>query len=145
MEVRRSADKKSLLGERMSSEESGGALPMAHDGGILQSQVVDQLRPIPAATPENFVCLRGPCVRYLEITSTADVNAPTLGRDPIQLNRYCRAIPGVEIDLTEDAVFACSDWDPVAPKVLEALQSRRDAYLNNNAACRAADEQRAKR
>lgn len=145
MEVRRPEDKKSLIGERMSSEEPGGMLPVAPDGGILQSKPVEQLRPIPAATPENFVCLRGPCVRYLEIVSLSDVNAPTLGRDPIQLNRYCRAIPGIEIDLTEDAVSACSDWDPIAPKLLEALQARRDAYMNNNAACRAADEQRAKR
>lgn len=145
MEVRRPESKKSILGERMSSEEPGPMLAVAPDGGILQSQAVEQLRPVPAATPENFVCLRGPCVHYLEIISIADVNAPTLKRDPVQLNRFCRAIPGIELDLTEDCVFRCSDWDPTAPKVLHALQARREEYLNNNPACRAADAQREKR
>ncbi len=142
MEVRRPESKKALLGERMSSEEPGPMLPVAPDGGILQSHAIDQLRPIPSATPENFVCLRGPCMFYLEIASGADVNAPTLERDPIQINRYCRAIPGIEVDLTEDNVFACNAWDPEAPKAVEARETRRINYLNSHPACGEADTKR---
>lgn len=71
--------------------------------------------PIPPATPETMVCLRGPCKYYVEIVSMFQHGNTkgTLERAPRQQNRFCRAIEGTDIDLTDELVFECNTWEPL--------------------------------
>lgn len=99
--------------------------------------------PIPAATPANFVCLRGPCRHYWEFTSYMSSGNPagTWGddglkddagnhiREPRQINRVCLAHPGTETELTEDCVFDCNRWDPLTPRELKRRDKRRSKHL----------------
>lgn len=138
MEINRGESKKAELGDRLANEEVG-ALPVGPNGG--NPSLVQPPSPAPHAIPENFVCLRGPCVHYLEIRSTAEVEAHVDWK-PIQVNRFCRAIPGIEIDLTEDCVYTCSDWDPRDEYEEMRKLDRRAQWLKNNPACTEADRER---
>lgn len=103
--------------------------PMAGpDGGPVMQGYLGPAEPIPAATPENFICLAGPCRYYIEIHSYAEVETRGLSHTPRQINRLCRVMSGVELDLTDDCVFACSEWDPQDPKELAARDARRKTY-----------------
>lgn len=86
--------------------------------------------PIPPATPETMVCLRGPCKHYMELTSMFQHGNTkgTLEHVPKQTNRFCRAIDGTDIDLTDELVFDCSEWEPLlkAEKLVRA--TRRAQY-----------------
>lgn len=102
--------------------------PPAPDGGPNMARYLGEVEPIPAATPENFICLRGPCKNYVEIHSFAEVESRGLSHTPKQINRLCRVIPGTEIDLTDDCVFHCSEWTPLLPGEMVERNRRRALY-----------------
>jgi hypothetical protein len=103
-------------------------IPAAADGGPNMVGYVGDVDPIPAATPENFICLAGPCKHYMEVHSLADVETRGHNGPPKYINRLCRALPGVEIDLTEDCVFSCSEWAPLLPEERLDIEERRQAF-----------------
>lgn len=86
--------------------------------------------PIPAATPETMICLRGPCRHYMELTSLFQHGNTknTLDHVPKQTNRFCRAIEGTDIDLTDELVFECSNWEPLLRAETLVRSARRDQW-----------------
>lgn len=105
--------------------------PPAPDGGPNMMGYLGTPEPLPAADPDNFVCLRGPCRHYIEIHSFAEVETRGLNHVPKQINRMCKVISGVEIDLTDDCVFHCSEWDPLDSVDVQARERRRQRYLSS--------------
>lgn len=139
MEVVEEEDKRVVPSERLANEEPGALPPPAPDGGI-PPMPLDLPPPIPPASPEEFVCLRGPCRHYIELESLAEVEVKIEGYQPVQKNRYCRVIPGVYLDLTEDSVFGCNRWDPEESDA--GLAQRRKNYLDLHPNCGKADAAR---
>ena len=101
---------------------------------------------VPAATPDHFVCLRGPCRHYWQLETFMASGNPAMTWDPEvglkdedgkpirvprQINRSCLVHPGTETELTEDSVYSCSRWDPLSPREVRARQKRIDKYLRN--------------
>ena len=107
-------------------------LPVAPDNGFMLTLPV-QPAPIPAATKETMICLRD-CKYYLELTTrfNAGNTKGTLGFEPKQLNRFCRAIPGTEIDLTDELVSECTDWEPIPATELTRRTRVQKAWLKKN-------------
>jgi hypothetical protein len=105
--------------------------PIGPDGGFMPGHPLES-EPIPAVTPETMVCLRD-CRHYVEIrTRFAHGNTKgTLAREPVQVNRYCRAIPGSDIELTDELVRECSEWDPDATAAA-ARRMRQEKWLETN-------------
>jgi hypothetical protein len=117
---------------------------IAPDGGFAPGPI-GQPPPIPAATPEHFICLRGPCRSYWQMEtfiasgnpkSTWDpvhgLKDPTTGeplRVPRQISRSCLTHPGTTTELTDDNVYECSRWDPLTPRELKKREGRRSKYL----------------
>lgn len=118
--------------DSMLNDEEPGPLPIGPDGGFVPQMI--QPEPIPAATAENMICLRGPCKYYLQIDSrfNAGNSKGTLDRVPVQKNRFCRAIPGTEVDLTDELVMDCSDWDPIDNLIVIERLIRRETWIKNN-------------
>ncbi len=119
-------------------------IAVAPDGG----PAIEAMGPpaaVPPATPELFVCLRGPCRHYWEIeTHLASGNpADTWGPDglkdedgnairaPRQITRACTYQAGIDTQFTDDIVYACNRWDPIIPiaRVLTALRRRAHALI----------------
>lgn len=98
-------------------------------------------RKLPMATPESFVCLRGPCRFLMTTTSPADLENESY--EPIATDRYCKALPGVLLELTEDSVYSCSDWDPVVES--HERKKRQDTFMRSKLGkqCAEADKKRA--
>jgi len=120
-------DKQVSTGDTWENEQP---IPFAAgpDGAPMLAGFLEVGPPIPQATPNTFLCLRGPCRYYLEIHSMADMETRGLDKPPKQINRHCRVIPGIDFDLTDDCVYACSDWDPLEPKAIAEREARRDRY-----------------
>ncbi len=120
------------------SDFEGAAVPAAPDGGIQPGYALEQPIPPPAVTPENFVCLRGPCRHYWHMITMAGEGNPegtwaALGLSkPRQHNHTCLVNPGMETNLNDDCVYECSQWDPYSPAELMTLRSRRKAYFDRN-------------
>lgn len=114
------------------SEETNALPPVAADGGFMPTFPV-MPEPIPTATKETMICLRD-CKYYLELTTrfNAGNTKGTLGFEPKQLNRFCRAIPGTEIDLTDELVSECSDWEPISETELTRRTKLQKAWLKQN-------------
>jgi hypothetical protein len=108
-------------------------LAAAADGGIAPG-TVGELSNVPAATPRNFVCLRGPCRHYWQIETFFGAGNPVgtweeLGlREPRQISRSCLVHPGTETEVTEDCVFGCNLWDPLSPREARKREKRREAH-----------------
>jgi hypothetical protein len=117
--------------------------PIAPDGGIAPGYGIGLAPAVPAATPTNFVCLRGPCRHYWEVhTFMASGNpAETWGEDglkdehgkpirqPRQINRSCLSAAGNEMELTEDTVYFCNRWDPLTARELRRREKPQQRYL----------------
>lgn len=75
---------------------------------------IKQGEPIPAATPETMICLRG-CKHYVEILTRFQAGNPkgTFDKPPQARNRFCKAIPSSEIDLTDELVEECNLFEPL--------------------------------
>jgi hypothetical protein len=86
--------------------------------------------PIPEATPENLVCLRGPCRHYVEITTRfqSGNTKGTLDHVPRQINRYCNVLQSEHIDLTDEAVLDCSHWYPESEDLIQVRKKAREEY-----------------
>lgn len=118
-----------------------GPMQIAPDGGIMLT--MGQPAAVPPATPDNFVCLRGPCRHYWRMETFMASGNPkgTWGpgglkdehgkpvRVPRQINHTCLAHPGTETELTEDCVFVCNKWDPLLPSDLADRIKRQDKYF----------------
>lgn len=118
-------------------------LALAPDGGPMPSATLPLA--IPPATPEVFVCLRGPCRFYWQIATVIDHgNLGVFGadglRDPVtgatyaeprQLHRTCLAAPGIETDLTEATVVECDRWEPRDPIDVREVELRRRRYYES--------------
>lgn len=115
------------------AEDTQPAPPMGPDGSFMP-QLPVELEPIAEATPENMICLRGPCRFYLEMDTNfqAGNTRGTLERKPIQRNRFCRVIPGDSIPLTDEVVSACSEWDPLVPADTLRRNANRKKWLSKN-------------
>lgn len=85
--------------------------------------------PIPAATPETMICLRD-CKHYMELTSMFQHgnSKNTLDHVPKQKNRFCRAIKGTDIDLTDEVVYECNEWTPLLKEEKLILLTRREQW-----------------
>lgn len=119
--------------------------PLAPDGGFAPGPI-GLPPPLPPATPEHFVCLRGPCRHYWELVTEMPAGNPaeTFGPDgltdqdgqpvqiPRQITRTCTAHVGTETDLTDDNVYACNRWDPLEPGELKKIRKRQAAYFHDH-------------
>jgi hypothetical protein len=104
--------------------------PLAPDGGFVPGHV--DAEPLPQVTPETMVCLRD-CRHYVEIVSRFNHgNARgTLAHEPRQVNRFCAAIAGTDIDLTDELVRECNMWDPT-PELFSARQFRQEQWARDH-------------
>lgn len=134
-------DKHIVLTEKHYADFTPAAVPISPDGGIVPGFAAVPPPPQAYMTPENFVCLRGPCRYYWHLVTDIDMENPDdtwasltdplTGKPltkPRQHTHTCLANPGMETDLTGDSVFECSKWDPFAPTELAQLHARRAAY-----------------
>ena len=90
---------------------------------------ISQPEPIPEATPENFVCLRGPCINYMEVTHRFNHGNREMGDEfaPKQYTRYCLKTIN-PIELTDELVHDCSHWCPMGHKEHAKVEAARNAY-----------------
>jgi hypothetical protein len=122
-----------------------GPLQIGPDGGIAGPIGVPPA--VEAATPEHFICLRGPCRHYWAFetfmasgnpketwdpeTGLKDLDGNPI-RPPRQVSRSCTAQPGIEIELTDDCVYECNRWSPISPRELKRENRRREKYYRQN-------------
>lgn len=122
------------LGDRYQDiQPSPGPVPGPDGMPTMPTGFLGSPDPIPAATPENFLCLRGPCRFYLEFHSMADVEVRGLDHAPKQINRYCTVIQGDSVELTDECITACNAWDPMQPVELRAREERRNIFRQSMA------------
>jgi hypothetical protein len=129
--------------ESLSDVELGGLPSIAPDGGFAPDPI-GMAPSVPAATPEHFLCLRGPCAHYWELETFFASGNPSMTWDaedglkddsgkpvrmPRQISRSCLAQPGMETELTDDVVYACNRWTPMTARELRARDKRRAKYL----------------
>lgn len=59
-------------------------------------------------TPENFVCLKGPCKHYAEVLVKFD--AGNVDKEFFQVRRYCKALSANNelMELTDGNIYRCS-------------------------------------
>lgn len=123
--------------EKHYADFSPAAVPVAPDGGIAPGYGLEPPAPIPSMTPENSMCLKGPCRYYWHLVTPFDAENPEstweeLGlRAPRQHNHTCLLNPGMETDLTESIAFECSRWDPIPKHDLVQIEARRRAYYES--------------
>lgn len=137
-------DKRKVPAEQYKDIAPAPMPPIAPDGGIAPGYGIGQAPAVPAATPANFVCLRGPCRHYWEVHTfmasgnPADTWDPEHGlkdadgnpvRQPRQINRSCLSAPGNEMELTEDTVYFCNRWSPLSPRELRKREKPQQRYL----------------
>lgn len=128
------------LGSRDADEFAPSPLPVGPDGQPKAIGPVGLPDPLPPATPDNWVCLRGPCRHYMHVVSAGEIGNPAgsfdkdnggPGEAPRQHYHWCTAITGQYTDMGEDLVFDCNRWDPIdedAPEIL-GRERRRSKYL----------------
>jgi hypothetical protein len=111
-------------------ETAPAEMAFGPDGGFAP-QAVGLPAPIPEASTDTMVCLRGPCRHYYEVRQAFDAGNPvgSLEKLPVQYTRACFANPGSHIDLTDEAVFGCLHWDP---QLDEERISRQRAWCDAN-------------
>jgi hypothetical protein len=117
--------------------------PIGPDGAPILAMIAPPVA-IPAADPVTFICLRGPCRHYWELSMFLPSGNPegTFGEgglvDPIsntpleqpdQILRTCTVQTGTETDLTDELVKKCNLWDPLSPRELKKLEKRRSRLL----------------
>jgi len=106
----------------------GGPAPGYGSGGLSQASV-------PSRSPDNFVCMRGPCKHYWNLTTMADEGNPPdtwkhLGIEPPRKHHHiCLVNPGFETSFEDDNVFACNKWDPLGLYDLIEIEGSREGYF----------------
>lgn len=120
--------------DRLLAEDIPPAMPPG-PGGLFAPAPI-QPEPIPEATPETMICLRGPCVHYVEIQTRfqAGNSKGTLDAVPVQKNRFCNVMAASEIDLTDEIVMDCNKWDPQGEfdVPVTVLRVRRKDWTDKN-------------
>ena len=124
--------------------ELPSAPPISPDGGIAPGHGVAPPPALPPATPENFICLRGPCRHHVHLQTVADYGNPAgtfkKGEEPRQHTYLCVAFPGLEIDLTEDCCFDCNRWSPLMREEIEARQRGLDTFYEQHPELRSSED-----
>lgn len=107
-----------------------GPIPISPTGDFVPATSTFESEPIPEATEDNFICLRGPCRHYFEMVVhfAAGNTRGTLTSVPMLTKRSCARIVGYEVDLTEEVVYRCNDWDPRSKEEIAAREARREEY-----------------
>lgn len=111
-------------------DQDFGPVPVGGNSEVIPTGGFFDTEPLPAASEENFICLRGPCKFYMETTVrfNAGNTAGTLDHDPVLVRRGCMRISGYEIDLTDENVVDCSEWYPRSKDENKALKKARAQY-----------------
>jgi len=153
MEKREGRDKHKRPAAQYEDIDPSPLPPIAPDGGFMSTPIA-QAPSVPAATPDVFVCLRGPCRHYWELQTFMGSGNPkdtwgdgglrevesvdedgevTYGEGEVQMprqsSRSCLAHPGTETELTDDAVYHCSRWDPMTPREVRRIERRREKHF----------------
>jgi hypothetical protein len=119
-------DPQPKLGERF-TDYVPSVIHAGPDGAPLP--FVGEAPSIPPRSADNWVCLRGPCRHYMHIVGTAAIGNPRgtfeEGKEPRQLYDWCLVFNGEPLDMEDDAIFACSHWDPQDPDDVEVMQRER--------------------
>lgn len=130
-------DKNSRHDEDEEIEFEPTPIPVSPDGGIdgsLASSMIGHPPAVPERTPNNFVCLRGPCKHYWHLVTMAQEGNPQDTWDhlgiapPRQHHHTCLVNPGYETAFSDDNAFECSRWEPYTETELNEIQKRRNAY-----------------
>ncbi len=93
---------------------------------------IGQPTPVPARTPGNFVCLRGPCRHYWHLVTMAQAGNPAdtweaLGiPEPRKHHHVC--LLSKETEFEDDNAFECNKWDPIDPLDLFQIKRRRTEW-----------------
>lgn len=88
--------------------------------------------PVPERTPENLICLRGPCRYFWSMETMGHSGNPAsywreLGvAPPRQRHLSCLRDPSGETDFTDDNVFTCNQWDPLLSDAPSAVPIPQD-------------------
>lgn len=100
----------------------GGPLPLAPP------------EPVPERTPENLICLRGPCRHYWYLKTMAQAGNPQGTWEALNIpsprkhHHICLVQPGVETEFEGDNCFDCSRWDPLTKREKNRLSKRRGSH-----------------
>lgn len=111
--------------------------PIAPDGGFAP-QGVGNTAVIPDWTPENTMCLRGPCRHYWHLVTMTEAGNPEgtweeLGiKEPQQHSHTCLVQLGIETDLGENCVFECSKWEPLTHVERDSIDIIRKEYFDEH-------------
>lgn len=153
MEKNDGGDKRKRPAGQYDDIEPSQMPPIAPGGGFMASPIA-QAPSVPEATPDVFVCKRGPCRHYWELETFMASGNPKdtwdddglhevesvdedgevtygegLVRMPRQLSRSCLAHPGTETELTDDAVYNCNRWEPLTPREVRKIDRRREKHF----------------
>ncbi len=101
-----------------------------------------QPEPLPEITEETLVCLRGPCRHYVEIKKRFDAGNTkgSLDHVPMQWLRFCKAIPGYTLELTDENIYDCNQWAPQDQEALVQLSACRATYKPKQDSSKKGDE-----
>jgi len=131
-------DKSSRHDDELEEMEALDAIPaipigMGPDGLPMPAQLLPP-PPVPARTPDNFVCLRGPCIHYWHLQTMAGEGNPEGTFDHVKkkIHHVCLRNPGYETSFEDDNAYACNQWDPVAPDQLVKREKRRQDYFSQH-------------
>lgn len=107
-----------------------GPLPVSPTGAFVPATQAFESDPIPDATEENFICLRGPCRYYLEMRPyfSAGNTVGSLDHAHVLIKRTCGKVAGFEIDLVDEVMSDCISWDPWMPEEQAPMLERRERY-----------------
>ncbi len=120
---------------KMEGWEPSPLPPIAADGGFAADPGVGNMPVIPDWTPDNTMCLRGPCKHYWHLVTMTEAGNPdgtweALGiKEPRQHDHTCLVQLGLETDLGENCVHKCSKWEPMTALEKATRQAGRDEYF----------------
>ncbi len=101
-------------------------LPVNPENGSLIPLPLEEAPPAPSVDAENMICCRGSC-RYFWHVETI---GPDGGISGLRQHSYTCFRTGMEMNLGDDCVFDCDQWDPWDPIEYREREARRDHYHN---------------
>jgi hypothetical protein len=106
---------------------------MGPGGQIFTPLAYDSL-PMPDYTPENVICLRGPCKHYWEMKLFFESGNTegTMPEAPKYTQRACLRQSGVVQNLNDDVVFECSSWEPMTKVERNVQDAAREEFYQEN-------------
>lgn len=94
------------------ADEEIGPLPISVSGPTSAAFVDNS--PLKEQTPENFICMKGPCIHYVEIVTKGSYADVPGSEETKEMNQFCRCIPGDSIELTDMFVLRCNQYMPIS-------------------------------